>query len=155
MNLAEFISKENIPSVDGIPYQKSDDELLKEKLEDLLFMTDGVPQLNEETDKIIYVNWLSSISVIDKWNRKEKKNKRKFFIFRSIIFEHDNNTAFQDEFEVKDEMEAIEYIIESHGFQNFLKYNKLIFDGRYLMNFNFKRVIYLDGKIQSLDGDEK
>ena len=150
MNLSEFISKENIPSIDGIPYKKSDEELLKEKLEDLLFMTDQVPQLNEETDEIFYVNWTSSIKVLDKWNKKETKDKRKFFIWRSLGF---NDNIIEDDFEVKDEMEAIEYIVESHGFQNFLKYNKLIFDGRYLMNFNFERVLYMEGKIVKLNGD--
>lgn len=153
MNLSEFISKENIPSVDGIPYEKSNEELLKEKLEDLLFITDRVPQLNEETDKIMYVNWTSSITVLDKWNKKDKKNKRKFFICRSLQF--NNEDFFNDDFEVKDEIEAIEYIVESHGFQNFLKYNKLIFDGRYLMNFNFERVLYIEGKIVKLNGDSE
>ena len=151
MNLSDFISKENIPSVDGVPYEKSNEELLKEKLEDLIFTTKDIPQLIEDSDKIVFVNWTSSISVVDKWDKKKKKNQRKFLICRFL--EVNNYDPIGHDFEAKDETEAIEYIIESYCFQNFLKYNKLIFDGRYLLNFNFERMIYLDGRVQKLSSD--
>jgi len=146
MNLTQFIEQNNIPLKREIEWEKSDIEKVKERLEQITYEVNEVPFLDMETETIKKVNhkWFVKL---DFKRTKDKKTKTLFCIIRE--FEVDNE-VFNDDVVCNTEKELLDTLLDEVNFDRFLKYNNLIFDGRYLMNFDFKRVIYENGKVKTI-----
>lgn len=149
-DLLEFIHKNDIPTVEGVPYEKSPEEVMKENLEGRVFQCSDVPYFDKETDNIGRYSATLEAKVLFK---KDKSHKLKTIIKVVRTFNFDGAQTW-DEIDFNTAQEAIEFMQSETDFGNFLKYHNLFFDGRYLRNFEFQRVIYIDGKIVKV-GDDK
>lgn len=149
MNLLEFVEKNNIPTTNKIITDKTDFEILRDDLEKIVKSLTDIPSIDSETDEIIRFSGELRIKVELK-KLKSRKNKIIYNVIRELKFNKDGFNWF-DVVETKTKEEALSFLYSEFYFDNFLKYNNIFFDGRYLRDFEFKKVIYVDGKIKRVD----
>jgi hypothetical protein len=145
VNLIECFAKHNVKTKEGVEFERSAVELVKEKLEGLLFVADGVPLFDDEKGEVVFCRLSWSVGVERVWNRKEKTEMLGFGVVRAVNL--DNEVPLLCGWNCKDEVEAIDSLLEDFEFYRFLARTKLFFDGRYLRNMEMQRVMYVDGKV--------
>jgi len=82
--------------------------------------------------------------------KNDKKEKSKFCIDESILFEEFGDVGNLNEFKTK--KEALDFLYSEIEFKSWLVEKELWFDGRYIRRIsNNKRIIEIDGKITEID----
>lgn len=154
MKLTEFIRQNNIKCVDGQPFDHSPEFFKVRKFESTCHRISGVPFLDPETHEVKEFDVVLYGYVQEKWDRNEKKTKRRFFVNRS--FKHpdsppDLETIDDSVVAGKNIDEAIEILeAQREHFEFFRRYN-LIDTGRYWLNRDLKRCFVDEGKVVVID----
>jgi hypothetical protein len=150
MNLTEFIRKNDIKSKDGAEFDHSPEFFKMKKFENTCHMIYSVPFLEPETYKIKEFDVMLTGIIQEKWDKNEKKTKRRFFINRSFTYPDlpENFETIEDSVVVgKTIDEAIESLeAERHRFEFFKRYD-LIDTGRYWLNRDLKRCLVDEGMV--------
>jgi len=154
MNLTEFIRKNDIKCKDGEEFDHSQDFFKMKEFENTCYIIYDVPFLEPETYKVNEFDVMLTGYIREKWDKKEKKTKRWFFINRSFTYPDspEDFETIEDSVVVgKTIDEAIESIeAERQRFEFFKRYD-LIDTGRYWLNRDLKRCLVDDGKVVVID----
>jgi hypothetical protein len=154
MDLTEFIRKNDIKCSDGEEFAFSPDFFKIKEFERTCHMIYGVPFLEPETYVVKEFDVKLSGAVVEKWNKKEKKTKRRFFVNRSFKYPDlpgDVDTIDDAVPAGKTIDEAVESLeVERQRFEFFKRYD-LIDTGRYWLNRELKRCWVDDGKVVVID----
>jgi hypothetical protein len=154
MNLTEFIRKNDIRCTDGGEFGHSPDFFKIKEFERTYHMVYGVPFLEPETYVVKEFNVKLSGPVVEKWDKKEKTTKKRFFINRSFRYPDlpgDVDTIDDAVPAGKTIDEAVESLeAERQHFEFFKRYD-LIDTGRYWLNRELKRCWVDDGKVVVID----
>jgi len=154
MNLTEFIRQNDIKSKDGQEFSNSPEFFKMKKFEKTYHIIYNVLFLEPETYKVKEFDVMLTGYAKEKWDKKQKKTKRQFFINRSFTY-----SETPDEFDtIEDSVvagktidEAIEMLeAEKQNFEFFKRYD-LIDTGRYWLNRDLKRCLVDDGKVVVID----
>src|SRR3974390_2795647 len=86
MNLVEFISENNIKSVEGEECDHSPEFSRMREFEQTCHTIRGIPFLEAETYEIKEFDVVLKGSVQEKWDHQAKKTKRQFFIDRTFRY---------------------------------------------------------------------
>ena len=86
MNLTEFIRKNDIQCKDGEEFDHSPEFFKMQEFERTCHTVFAVPFLEPQTYEIKEFDVVLKGSVREKWDRKEKKTKRQFFIDRTLRY---------------------------------------------------------------------
>ena len=154
MNLAEFISKNDIRCVDRAEFDHSPDFHKMQQFEKTCYSVYGVPFLEPETYVVKEFDIHLTGFINEKWNKAEKKTKRQFFINRSFIYPEipDKFETIEDSFTAgKTIDEAIAAIEAEKDRFEFFKQFDLIDTGRYWLNRELKRCLVMDGQVIVVD----
>ena len=150
MNLTEFIRKNDIRCMDGEEFGHSPEFFRMKEFERTCHTIYGVPFLEPETYTVREFNVSLTGSIKERWDEKERKINRWFFVNRS--FRHTDGVpgleAIEDAVAAgKSIDEAIEmFEIEKERFEFFKRYD-LADAGRYWLNRDLKRCLVDDGKV--------
>ena len=150
MNLTEFIRKNDIKCKDGEEFGHSPEFLKMKEFENTCHITYGVLFLEPETYKVKEFDVMLTGFIQEKWDKNEKKTKRRFFINRSFTFPDspENFETIEDSVVVgKTIDEAIESLEAERQRFEFFKRHDLIDTGRYWLNRDLKRCLVDDGKV--------
>jgi hypothetical protein len=154
MNLVEFISEHNIKSVEGEEFDHSPEFARMRAFEQTCHVVRGVPFLEPETYEVREFNIVLKGAVQEKWDRKEKKTKRQFFIDRTFSYpgEPEDVESIDDVVSVGSSIdEAIAtFEAEREHFEFFKRYD-LIDAGRYWLNRELQRCFIEDGRVIVMD----
>ena len=154
MNLTEFIRKNDIKCKDGEEFDHSQDFFKMKEFENTYHIIYDVPFLELETYKVKEFDIMLTGHIQEKWDKNEKKTKRRFFINRSFSYPDlpDNFETIEDSVVVGRIIdEAIEILeAERQRFEFFKRYD-LIDTGRYWLNRDLKRCLVDDGKVVVID----
>ena len=154
MNLTEFVRENDIKCKDGEEFNHSPEFFKIREFERICHVIQSVPFLESETDEVKEFDVRLSGFVSEKWDKKEKKTKRQFFVNR--LFRYPDVPAEFDTIEDvvpagKTIDEAIEMLeAERHHFEFFKRYD-LIDTGRYWLNKDLKRCLVDDGQVIVID----
>jgi len=154
MNLSEFIRKNDIQCKDGEEFDHSPEFFKIREFERTCHTISAVPFLEPETYEIKEFDVVLKGSVREKWDRKEKKTQRQFFIDRTLRYP--KQAACIDTIEdavdagktIDQALESLE--LEKQWFEFFKRYD-LIDAGRYWLNRDLRRCFVDDGKVVVLD----
>jgi hypothetical protein len=154
MNLTEFIRKNDIKCKNGEDFDHSPDFFKMRKFERTCHRISRVPFLEPETYEVKEFDVVLKGSVREKWDRKEKRIKRTFFIDRmfSCPGQADCIGTIEDVVDVGETVdEAIVSLdVERERFTFFQRYD-LIDTGRYWLNRELRRCVVDDGRVIVLD----
>lgn len=154
MNLTEFVRKNDIKCKDGEEFDHSLEFFKMKQFEKTCHAIYRVPFLEPETYKVKEFDVILTGFIKEKWDKREKKTKRRFFIDRSFKY-----SDVPDEFDIiEDDVsagrtidEAMEMLeCEKERFEFFKRYD-LIDTGRYWLNRNLKRCLVDDGRVIVID----
>lgn len=154
MNLAEFIEANGIKSVEGEAFEHSPEFWRMREFERTWHEIRGVLFLDPETYEVRESHVVLKGSVEEKWDKKQKKTKRRFFVDRT--FKHPDLPERCEDIEDtvaagKTIGEAIEVLeAERRRFEFFERY-ELIDTGRYWLNKDLKRCVVDDGRVVVID----
>jgi len=154
MNLTEFIRKNDIRCMDGEEFGHSPEFYKMKEFERTCHTIYGVPFLEPETYTVREFNVTLTGAIKERWDEKERKIKRRFFVNRS--FRHRDEVPELETIEDavvagKSVDEAMEmFDIEKERFEFFKRYD-LIDAGRYWLNRDLKRCLVDDGKVVVID----
>jgi hypothetical protein len=154
MNLTEFIRQNDIKCKDGEDFDNSPEFFKIKEFERTCHVVKRVPFLDCEIYEIKEFDVILKGAVQEKWDKKEKKTNRKFFvdrIFRYPDFPDDIDTIEDTVSAGKTVDEAMEMLeAERQRFEFFRRYD-LVDSGRYWFNRDFKRCLVDDGKVVVID----
>ena len=154
MNLTEFIRKNDIKSKDGEDFDHSPEFFKMKEFEKSCHKIYDVPFLEPETYLVKEFDVTLTGSIVEKWNEKEKKIRRWFYVNRSFRYPDSENGLDVIEDAVpagKSVDEAVQMLdIEKERFEFFKHYN-IIDAGRYWLNRDLKRCLVDDGKVVVID----
>ncbi len=154
MNLNEFIRKNDIKCKDGEEFSHSSEIYKMREFEKTCYKIYGVAFLEPEAYKVKEFDVALTGVIIEKWDKKERKINRRFFVNRT--FRYPDAEYGQDIIEDAVEAgksidEAMEmFDIEKERFEFFKRYD-LIDVGKYLLNRELKRCLVDDGKVVVID----
>ena len=150
MNLTEFVRRNDIKCKDGEEFSHSPEFFRMKEFERARHKIYGVPFLEPETYMVREFDVILTGSIEEKWDKREKKTKRRFFINRSFTC---RNSA--DGFDVIEDAvsaggnieEAVQMLdIEKDRFEFFKRYD-LIDTQRYWLNRDLKRCLVDGGRV--------
>lgn len=154
MNLTEFIRKNDIKCKDGEEFNNSPEFFRMRDFERTCHVIQSVPFLEPETNDVKEFDVKLSGFVSEKWDKKEKRTKRQFFVNRTFRYpcSRDCLDTIEDAVPVgKTIDEAIEMLeAERERFEFFKRYD-LIDTGRYWLNRDLKRCLVNDGQVIVID----
>jgi len=154
MNLTEFIRQNDIKCKNGEEFSNSPEFFKMKEFEKTCRIIYGVPFLEPETYKVKEFDVMLTGFIKEKWDKREKKAKRQFFVNRSFTYPEapDEFDTIEDSIVAgKNIDEAIEMIeAERYNFEFFKRYD-LIDTGRYWLNRDLKRCLVDDGKVVVMD----
>ena len=154
MNLTEFIRKNDIKYTDGQEFSHSDEFYKMKEFERMSHVIYGVPFLEPETYRVREFDVTLTGAIKERWDEKEKKIKRRFFVNRSFrhMDEMPGLEAIEDAVAAgKSVDEAVEmFQIEKERFEFFKRYD-LVDAGRYWLNRDLKRCLVDEGKVMVID----
>ena len=154
MNLTEFVRKNDIKCKDGEEFSHSPEFFKIKEFERTSHVIYGVPFLEPETYKVMEFDVTLTGAIKERWDKKERKIKRRFFVNRSF-----RQLGGVPGFEViEDAVDAGKSIdkaaetlkIEKERFEFFKRYD-LIDTGRYWLNRDLKECLVDDGKVVVID----
>jgi hypothetical protein len=154
MNLAEFIRKNDIKCTDGAEFDHSPEFYKMKQFENTCHRISGVPFLEPETYEIREFDITLTGSIQEKWDKTEKKTRRRFFIDRSFTYPEktDEYETIEDSFPAgKTIDEAITTLDAEKERFEFFKQFDLIDTGRYWLNRDLKRCLVMDGQVIVVD----
>ena len=150
MNLTEFVRRNNIRSVDGDDFDHSPEFVKMRQFEQPAHAIQAVPFIEPETREIKEFDVVLKGSVQERWDPRERKSKRQFFVDRT--FRH---SGLSEDIEtIEDAVPAGKSIDEAMAmleaererFEFFRRYD-LIDAGRYWLNRQLKRCVVVDGRV--------
>ena len=154
MNLSEFVRKNDIKGKDGEEFSHSPEFVRMKEFEQTCHTTYGVPFLEPETDEVKDFDVRLSGAIVERWDKQEKKTKRRFFVNRSFRYPDlpGDIDMIEDAVEAgKSVGEAMQmFEMEKERFEFFKRYD-LIDTGRYWLNRELKRCLVDEGKVVVLD----
>jgi hypothetical protein len=151
MNLVEFIQENNIKSVEGEEFSHSPEFLKMRAFEQTCHTMRGIPFLEPETYEVREFDIVLKGSVQERWDRKEKKTKRQFFIDRTFSYPGVPEDL-EDAVPVgKSIDEAIASLENEREHVEFFKRYDLIDTGRYWLNRELQRCFVEDGRVIVMD----
>lgn len=154
MNLAEFIRQNDIKCKDGEEFSHSPEFFKMKQFEKTRHVIYTLPFLQTETGKVVEFDVMLAGFIEEKWDKCEKKTKRKFFVNRSFRCPDlpEDAETIEDSVEAGRTIdEAIENMeVERARFAFFKKFD-LIDTGRYWLNRDLKRCLVDDGKVVVMD----
>lgn len=154
MNLTESIRKNDIKCKGGEEFDHSPEFFKIREFERTCHKIFGVPFLEPQTYQIREFDIVLKGSVREKWDRKEKKTKRQFFVDRSFRYpkQADSIDMIEDAVDAgKTIDQALENLkLEKQRFEFFKRYD-LIDAGRYWLNRDLRRCFVDDGKVVVID----
>lgn len=154
MHLTEFIRQNDIKCKDGEEFDHSPEFFRMKEFEKTHHIIYAVPFLEPETYKVREFDVMLTGFIKERWDRHEKKTKRKFFVNRSFTY-----PDLPEDFEtIEDSVDAgktIDEAIESleaerQRFAFFKKFD-LIDTGRYWLNRDLKRCLVDGEKVVVID----
>ena len=154
MNLSEFIRKNDIKCKGGEEFSHGPEFFKMKEFERTCHTIYGVPFLEPETYEVKEFDVRLSGAVVERWDKGEKKTRRRFFINRS--FRYPDLPGDLETIEdvvpagptVDDAVESLE--AERQRFEFFKRYD-LIDTGRYWLNRDLKRCLVDEGKVVVTD----
>jgi len=154
MNLTEFIRKNDIRYKEGQEFSHSPEFYKMKEFEKSNHKIYGIPFLEPETHRVREFNVILTGEIKERWDKKERKINRRFFVNRSFQQRDDmlGLEAIEDAVVAgKSVDEAVEmFEIEKERFEFFKRYD-LIDAGRYWLNRNLKRCLVEEGKVMVID----
>jgi hypothetical protein len=154
MNLVEFISENNIESVEGEEFSHSPEFFRMREFEQTCHTIRGIPFLETETYEIKEFDVVLKGSVQEKWDRQAKKTKRQFFIDRTFTYpgEPEDLESIGDVVSAGNSIDEAVASLENERehFEFFRRYD-LIDTGRYWLNRELKRCFVEDGRVIIMD----
>jgi len=154
MNLAEFIRRNDIKSVDGVDFHPGTDFYMMKQFGQKCYRINDIPCLIPETYGVRTFDVRLRGEVKEKWDSQQKKTKQQFFINRSFRYPglYDDFGTIEDAVEAgKNIDEAVEFLqSEIERFLFFRRYD-LIDNGRYWLNRDLKRCLVNDGQVIVID----
>lgn len=150
MNLTEFIRKNDIKSKDGAEFDHSPEFFKMKEFENTCHLIYNLPFLEPETYKVKEFDVMLTGFIHEKWDKNEKKTKRRFFINRSFTYPDlpEDCETIEDSVVVgktiDDAIKSLE--AERQRFEFFKRYD-LINTGRYWLNRDLKRCLVDEGKV--------
>jgi hypothetical protein len=154
MNLTEYIRKNDIKCKDGEEFSHSPEFFKLKEFERTRHVIHGVPFVEPETYEVKEFEVRLTGAVVERWDKREKKTKRRFFVnrlFRYPDLPGDIDTIEDAVAAGKAVDEAIEMLeMEKERFAFFKRYD-LIDTGRYWLNRDLKRCLVDDGKVVVTD----
>lgn len=154
MNLSEFIRKNDIKDKDGDEFSHSPEFFKMKEFERASHTVYGVPFLEPETDEVKEFDVRLTGAVVERWDKREKKTKRRFFVNRSFRYPgaEDGLDTIEDAVPAgKSIDEAIDmFDMEKERFEFFKRFD-LIDTGRYWLNKDLKRCLVDEGKVVVID----
>lgn len=159
MNLAEFIRKNDIKCKDGEEFGHSPEFFKIREFERSCHTITGVPFLELGTYLVRDFDVVLRGSVRERWDSREKKTKRQFFVDRTFSYpdQPDWVETIEDAVDagqtVEQAMECME--IERQRFE-FFREHDLIDTGRYWLDRKLRRCVVDKGRVVVIDsnGDE-
>jgi len=154
MNLTEFVRKNDIKCKDGEEFSHSPEFFKMKEFERTRHVICGVPFLEPETHEIREFDVRLSGAVVERWDKREKKTKRRFFVNRSFRYPDlpgDIDTIEDAVPGGKSIDEAIESLEAERERFEFFKRFDLIDTGRYWLNRELKRCLVDDGQVIVID----
>jgi hypothetical protein len=154
MNLAEFMRKNDIKCKDGEEFSHSPEFFKMKEFERRCHVIYGVPFVEPETYRVREFDVRLRGAVVEIWDKREKKTKRRFFVNKS--FRYPDLPGDMDSIEDavsagKSIDEAIENLeAEGERFEFFKRFD-LIDTGRYWLNRDLKRCFVDDGEVVVID----
>lgn len=154
MNLSEFIRKNDIKYKDGDEFRHSPEFYKMKEFERTSHVIYEVPFLEPETYRVKEFDVTLTGAIKERWDKKERKIKRRFFVNRS--FRNGDEVPGLEVIEDtvaagKSIDEAIEvFEIEKERFEFFKRYD-LIDAGWYWLNRDLKRCLVDEGKVVVID----
>jgi hypothetical protein len=154
MNLTEFIRKNDIKCKDGEEFSHSPEFFKMKEFERACHTVCGVPFLEPETYRVREFDVTLAGSIEEKWDKCEKKTKRRFFVNRSFRY-----PDLPGDIDVIEDVvpagksidETIEmFDMEKERFEFFKRYD-LIDTGRYWLNRDLKRCLVDEGRVVVID----
>jgi len=154
MNLTEFIRKNDIKSKDGEEFSHSPEFFRMKEFERTCHEICGVPFLEPETYRVKEFDVALRGSIQEKWDKKEKKIKRRFFVHRTFACRDaaDGFDTIEDAVAAgKSIDEAVEMLdMERERFEFFKRYD-LIDASRYWLNRDLKRCLVDEEQVVVID----
>jgi len=154
MNLTEFIRQNDIKCTSGEEFSYSPEFFKMKGFEKAHYVIYAVPFLEPEMHKVREFDVILTGSIKEKWDRQQKKTKRKFFVNRSFTYPDlpEDCETIEDSVDAGRTIdEAIETMEAEKQRFAFLKRFDLIDIGRYWLNRDLKRCIVDDGKVVIID----
>jgi len=154
MNLTEFIRRNDIKCKDGEEFSHSPEFFKMREFERTCHTVCGVPFLEPETDEVKEFDVRLTGAIAEKWDKREKKTKRQFFVNR--LFRYPDLPGEIDLIEDAVSAgqtidEAIEVLEAERQHFEFFKRFDLIDTGRYWLNRELKRCLVDDGQVIVID----
>ena len=154
MNLREFIRQNNIKCKDGEEFDNSPEFFKMREFERTSNVIQAVPFLHPETHQVMEFDVTLTGLVTERWDKKERKNKQRFFVSRLFRYLElpDESESIDDAVPAGKTVEEAAEVLEAERqrFEFFKKYD-LIDTGRYWLNRDLKRCIVDDGKVVVID----
>ena len=154
MNLTEFVRRNDIKCKNGEEFSHNPEFFKMKEFEKTHHMVRAVPFLEPETYKVKEFDVALAGFVEEKWDKQQKKTKRKFFVNRLFTYPDspEDFETIEDTVEAGRTVdEAIETLeAERERFEFFKKFD-LIDTGRYWLNRDLKRCIVDDGRVIVID----
>jgi hypothetical protein len=154
MNLVEFISENNIKSVEGEEFSHNPEFSRMREFEQTSHVIRGVPFLEPETYEVREFDIVLRGCIQEKWDRKEKKTNRQFFIDRTFRYPGmpDDLESIADAVPVGTSIDEATASLEDERehFEFFKRYD-LIDTGRYWLNRELQRCFVEDGQVVVMD----
>ena len=154
VNLSEFIKKNDIRCKDGEEFSHSPEFYKMKEFEKSNHKIYGIPFLEPETCRVREFNVTLTGAIKERWDKKERKIKHRFFVNRS--FQPPDGVPGLEV--IEDAVAAGKTIdeavgmfeIEKERFEFFKQYD-LVDAGRYWLNRDLKRCLVDDGKVVVID----
>ena len=154
MNLTEFIRENDIKCVDGEEFEHSPEFLQIRQFEQTCLTIRGVPFVEPETYAIKEFDVVLKGSVQEKWDRKERKTKRQFFVDRTFRYPGlpEGLESIEDAVPAGNSIDQAMAMLEAERerFEFFQRYD-LIDAGRYWLNRDLQRCFVEDGRVILMD----
>jgi len=154
MNLTEFIRRNDIKCKDGEEFDHSPVFFKMKEFERASHFIYGVPFWQEETGEVKEFDVMVKGFVYEKWDKKAKKTKRRFFVNRSFRYPDppEDCETIEDSVDAgKRIVQAVEMLEAERRRFEFFKWYDLIDIGRYWLNRDLKRCLVDEGKVVVLD----
>ena len=154
MNLTEFIRQNDIRCVDGDDFDHSPEFVKMRQFEQTCHVVRGVPFVEPETYEIKEFDVVLKGLVQERWDRKERKTKRQFFVDRTFRYPglSEDLESIEDAVPAGRSIEEALASLEAdrERFEFFQRYD-LIDAGRYWLNRELKRCFVEDGRVVVMD----